>query len=210
MKRLALFIFAVLTQISTVMAQFEVVKLPYAYDALSPSISEETLKFHHDKHYTGYINKLNELTGGTPFSAMTLEEAMLNTDGAMFNNAAQAWNHEFYFAQLSATPQSAPTGKLLEAINATFESFDKFKAKMSTEAINLFGSGWAWLVADDNGALSIVAEPNAGNPMMKGLKPLLTIDVWEHAYYIDYRNARAEAVKNIWNVIDWKVIEERY
>ncbi len=209
MKRLSLILFALLTQL-TVMAQFDVKPLPYGYDALAPQISEETMQYHHGKHYAGYIAKLNQLTGGTPYAQMTLEDAMLNADGDMFNNAAQAWNHEFYFAQLSKNPQTAPTGKLAEAINAKFGSLSQFKDLFNGAAVTLFGSGWVWLVSDDAGALSIVSEPNAGNPLVNGLKPLLTFDIWEHAYYIDHRNNRSEAISKLWEVIDWKVIDSRY
>ena len=174
--------------------------LPYAYDALEPAISGETMRYHHDKHYAGYVAKLNELILDTPFAAQPLED----------NNAAQAWNHEFFFEGLSPKPQKAPSGKLLEAVNRSFGSFDGLKTQMGQTAAGLFGSGWVWLAEDGDGKLVVVAEPNAGNPMCRGLKPLLAIDVWEHAYYIDYRNRRADAVAALWDIVDWRVVEERY
>ncbi len=192
------------------MTQIEVKPLAYAYDALSPAISAETLTFHHDKHYAGYVNKLKELIVDTPFANMRLEDIVLRSSGAIFNNAAQIINHEFYFDQLSATPKLEPQGPLLDSISAKFGSLDRLKERMHSSALSLFGSGWVWLATDEQGALSIINESNAGNPLIQGLKPLLTIDVWEHAYYIDYRNNRAEAVSMIWNVIDWRVIETRY
>ncbi len=184
--------------------------LPYDYTALDPVISIETLTFHHDNLYAGYVNKLNELIVDTPFEKMAIEKIMQRSGGAIFNNAAQVVNHEFYFDQLSSEPQKEPTGRLLDAIVAKFSSFEKFKQRMLSSATSLFGSGWVWLVSDEEGVLSIMNESNAGNPAIHGLTPLLTIDVWEHAYYIDYRNNRAEAVEMIWNIIDWAVVEHRY
>lgn len=191
-------------------ARFQPRELPYAYNALEPQISEETLRFHHDKHYTGYVVKLNELIVDTPFAQQPLEDIIISSDGPLFNNAAQTWNHEFYFAELSPTPQHAPTGKLLEAIDKNFGSFDQFKAQMDKACASLFGSGWVWLVEDKSGKLAIMSEQNAGNPLRYGMKPLLTIDVWEHAYYIDYRNRRADSVTALWDRIDWKTVEQRY
>ena len=191
-------------------ARFQPRELPYAYNALEPQISEETLRFHHDKHYTGYVAKLNELIVDTPFAQQPLEDIIISSDGPLFNNAAQTWNHEFYFAELSPTPQHAPTGKLLEAIDKNFGSFDQFKAQMDKACASLFGSGWVWLVEDKSDKLAIMSEQNAGNPLRYGMKPLLTIDVWEHAYYIDYRNRRADSVTALWDRIDWKTVEQRY
>ena len=168
--------------------------LPYAYDALAPQVSEETLRFHHDKHYVGYVNKLNELILDTPYAQQPLEDIVVSADGAIFNNAAQMWNHEFFFDQLSPDGEARPTGALLKAIDADFGSFEQFKAQMEKAAVGLFGSGWAWLAEDKSGKLAIVTEQNAGNPMCHGMKPLMCFDVWEHAYYIDYRNRRADAV----------------
>ena len=163
-------------------------ELPYAYDALEPAISGETMRYHHDK----------------------LEDIVLSSDGAIFNNAAQAWNHEFFFGQLSPHPQKVPSNELSEAIDRDFGSFDGLKTRMAQAAAGLFGSGWVWLAENGSGELVVVGEQNAGNPMCRGMKPLLAIDVWEHAYYIDYRNRRADAVGALWNVIDWRVVEDRY
>lgn len=195
---------------STSGARFTVRELPYAYDALAPQLSEETLRYHHDKHYAGYVAKLNELILDTPFARQPLEDIVLAADGAVYNNAAQAWNHEFYFEELSPAPQTAPTGALLDAVVRTFGSVDALKERMNREAVGLFGSGWVWLAADRQGDLVIVATPNAGNPLRQGLVPLLCLDVWEHAYYIDYRNRRADAVAALWDRIDWKTVGERY
>ena len=191
------------------MAQFGVKPLPYDYTALGESISEQTLKLHHDKHYAGYIANLNKLVGGTPFASMTLEEVIVNSDGPIFNNAAQALNHEFYFDQFSATPKSAPEGALASAIEASFGSVDVLKEKIAESALKLFGSGWVWLVVDESGKLAVVSEANAGTPIVNNLKPLLTIDVWEHAYYVDFQNRRADSVAKFWDILDWAVIESR-
>ena len=171
---------------------------------------EETLRFHHDKHYVGYVNKLNELILDTPYAQQPLEDIVVSADGAIFNNAAQMWNHEFFFDQLSPDGEARPTGALLKAIDADFGSFEQFKAQMEKAAVGLFGSGWAWLAEDKSGKLAIVTEQNAGNPMCHGMKPLMCFDVWEHAYYIDYRNRRADAVAALWDRIDWKVVADRY
>ncbi|MDO4758191.1 MAG: superoxide dismutase [Rikenellaceae bacterium] len=189
---------------------FEPKPLPYPYDALSPAISEETMRYHHDKHYVGYILKLNELTAGTPYAAMPLEQIILESDGPLFNNAAQVWNHEFFFEQLTPKPHDGPKGPLLEAINRDFGSLDGLHTAIKDAAAALFGSGWVWLVENDQGELSILSTRNAGTPIRHGVKPLLTLDVWEHAYYIDYRNRRAEAVAATWRLIDWRVVEKRY
>ncbi|MEG1622260.1 MAG: superoxide dismutase [Alistipes sp.] len=190
--------------------RFQVRELPYAYEALTPQISEETLRFHYGKHYTGYVAKLNELVLDTPFADMPIEDIIATADGPIFNNAAQAWNHEFYFEALSPTPQNAPKGKLSEAINRHFGSFEAMKEQMSKACLSLFGSGWVWLVEDRLGNLSVVSESNAGNPIRYGMRPLFCIDVWEHAYYIDYRNVRADAVRALWSLVDWKTVEARY
>lgn len=190
--------------------RFEVKELPYAYDALAPAISEETIRYHYGKHYKGYVDKLNELVVDTPFASMTLEEIVKGSEGPVYNNAAQAWNHEFYFSALSPTARNTPSGPLMSAIDKWFGSFEALKAQMTKACISLFGSGWVWLVEEDSGRLSIISESNAGNPLRYGMKPLLGIDVWEHAYYIDYRNARAEAIKAIWPLIDWQTVEQRY
>lgn len=195
---------------TTTMGQIELRPLNYDYKALEPYISEQTLIYHHDKHLAAYVNKTAELIANTAFADATLEQIVLTADGALFNNAAQVWNHNFYFDQFSPTPQNKPEGKLREAIDTTFGSYKKLRERMTSEALSLFGSGWVWLVSDAHGKLKIVSKSNAGNPLTEGLYPLLAIDVWEHAYYIDHRNARAEGVNALWNVVDWKVIDERY
>ena len=190
-------------------ARFTPKELPYAYDALAPQVSEETLRFHHDKHYVGYVNKLNELILDTPYAQQPLEDIVVSADGAIFNNAAQMWNHEFFFDQLSPDGEARPTGALLKAIDADFGSFEQFKAQMEKAAVGLFGSGWAWLSVDKNGKLHITKEANGSNPVRAGLKPLLGFDVWEHAYYLDYQNRRADHVNKLWEIIDWDVVEKR-
>lgn len=184
--------------------------LPYAYDALAPQVSEETMRYHHDKHYAGYVNKLNELIVDTPFADQPLEDIILSADGPVYNNAAQMWNHEFFFDTLSPEAQTEPSGELKRAIERDFNSFESLKAQMNKAAAGLFGSGWVWLAEDRSGKLAIISEQNAGNPLRHGMKPLLCIDVWEHAYYIDYRNRRADAVEALWERIDWKTVGERY
>lgn len=184
--------------------------LPYAYDALAPQVSEETMRYHHDKHYAGYVNKLNELIVDTPFADQPLEDIILSADGPVYNNAAQMWNHEFFFDTLSPEAQTEPSGGLKRAIETDFNSFESLKAQMNKAAAGLFGSGWVWLAEDRSGKLAIISEQNAGNPLRHGMKPLLCIDVWEHAYYIDYRNRRADAVEALWERIDWKTVGERY
>lgn len=187
-----------------------IVELPYAYDALEPYVSAETLHFHHDKHYAGYVAKLAELTEGTRYADMSLEEIVRSSDGAIFNNAAQALNHVIYFEQLAPKAKHRPSGRLLRAIDERFGSLDELKKRMTNMATTLFGSGWVWLAADHDGELYILSKPNAGTPLTDGLIPLLCLDVWEHAYYIDYRNIRKDAIENLWQVIDWSVVDERY
>ena len=192
-------------------AKFTLPALPYEYTALEPAISEETLRYHHDKHEAAYIAKLNELIAGTPCESMTLEQIVCSSEGALFNNAAQAWNHRFYFEALSPAPQSRPEGAFAEAVDASFGSFEAMKEALAKACVALFGSGWVWLVADSKGALTIMSKSNAGNPLCcEGCRPLLAIDVWEHAYYIDYRNRRADSVAALWNVIDWAKVAERF
>ena len=189
-------------------ARFTPKELPYAYDALAPQVSEETLRFHHDKHYVGYVNKLNELIVDTPYAEQPLEDIVVSADGAIFNNAAQTWNHTFFF--LTLTPDQQPMPEKLAAVLARdFGSVEAFREAFTKAAVGLFGSGWTWLAQQPDGKLVIVAESNAGNPMTRGLKPLLTVDVWEHAYYIDYRNRRAEFVKNWWDLVDWQKVADR-
>ena len=189
---------------------FELPKLPYNLNALVPHISEETLEFHYGKHHLAYVNNLNGLIPGTQFEKASLETIIKNADGAIFNNGAQIWNHTFYFESFSKDGKRVPDGILAEAINKSFGSFDAFKEQFTKAAATLFGSGWAWLAKDDDGSLRILQESNAGNPLKKGLKPLITCDIWEHAYYIDYRNKRPDYIKSFWEIIDWNIISNRF
>ncbi|HDL89319.1 MAG TPA: superoxide dismutase [Fe] [Thermodesulforhabdus norvegica] len=185
----------------------ELPALPYAGNALEPYISAETLEFHHGKHHATYVTKLNGLIPGTEFENATLEEIITKSAaGPIFNNAAQIWNHSFYWNCLGPNSGGEPTGPLADAINAAFGSFDAFKAEMTDKSVNLFGSGWSWLVKDNAGNLSIVQTSNAGCPLTDGLTPLLTCDVWEHAYYIDCRNARPKYMENFWNLLNWDFV----
>ena len=183
-------------------------ELPYAPEALAPKMSRETLDYHYGKHLQTYVDNLNRLIPGTPYAEMPLDEIVRRADGAVFNNAAQAWNHTFFFRSLTPT-QSAMPETLAAKLAAEFGSVETFKEQFSKAAVGLFGSGWVWLAADRSGKLSIVAKPNAGNPMTDGLRPVLTVDVWEHAYYIDYRNRRADFVAAWWDLVDWKQVAER-
>ena len=193
------------------MGKFELMALPYAIDALEPVISKQTLEFHHGKHLAGYVNNLNGLLPGSGFENASLEDIVLKATGGMLNNAGQILNHELYFGQFSGEPtKSAPTGKLAEAIERDFGSFEAFKEAFQKGGATLFGSGWVWLSADKDGKLVITQEANAANPIQKGLKPLLTFDVWEHAYYLDYQNRRPDHLAALWQIIDWNVIEQRY
>jgi len=190
---------------------FELPALPYQKDALAPTISAETLEYHHGKHHAAYVTNLNTLVEGTAYADKTLEEIITSApDGAIFNNAAQVWNHTFYFSTFSPDGGGSPAGVLANAISGSFGSFDDFKAKMAASAIGNFGSGWTWLVKCADGELAIVNTSNAANPLSDNVIPLLTIDVWEHAYYIDYRNARPAYLEAIWNIIDWDVVASRY
>ncbi|MFO8066903.1 MAG: superoxide dismutase [Bacteroidales bacterium] len=185
---------------------FELPALPFDKDSLEPHISKNTLEFHYGKHHQAYVNKLNDLIKGTKFEKSSLEDIVKNSDGGVFNNAAQIWNHTFYWSCISPMGGGEPKGKLKDAINEDFGSFEKFKEEFSNAAATLFGSGWAWLVKDKQGKLQIMQESNAGNPMTKGLKPLLTCDVWEHAYYLDYQNKRPDYIKAFWEVVDWEKV----
>ena len=189
---------------------FELPKLPYAPDALIPRISAETIEYHYGKHHQAYVNNLNGLIPGTEFENSDLETMIRKAEGGIFNNAAQVWNHTFYFEAFSKDGPKAPAGDLGDAIQKSFGSFDSFREQFTKAAATLFGSGWAWLVKNNEGILEIVQESNAGNPLRKGLKPLLTCDVWEHAYYIDYRNRRPDYIKSFWEIIDWEKIAQRY
>ncbi len=178
-------------------------ELPYAKTALAPHISAETLDYHYGKHHQTYVTNLNNLIPGTEFEKMPLEEIIMKSSGGIFNNAAQIWNHTFYWHSLSPQGGGAPTGALGDAINKTFGSFDEFKKIFTQTALTTFGSGWAWLVKNKDGSLAIVSTSNAACPLTAGQKPLLTCDVWEHAYYVDYRNARANYVAAFWNLVNW-------
>jgi superoxide dismutase, Fe-Mn family len=182
--------------------------LPYAMDALEPHISRETLEFHYGKHHRTYVDKLNGLIEGTEFAAASLEDIVRKSSGGVFNNAAQVWNHTFYWHCLSPNGGGHPDGKLAAAIDASFGSFDKFKDQFSDKATTLFGSGWAWLVKQGDGKLAIVQTSNAETPLTGDATPLLTCDVWEHAYYIDYRNARPKYLEAFWNLVNWKFVEK--
>ncbi len=184
--------------------------LPYADDALAPAISAETVRYHYGKHERAYIDNLNKMIKGTEFEDMELEEIIRSSEGALFNNASQAWNHIFYFFTFSPSGAREPSGELRKAIDLQFGSFDDFKREFVDAGVRLFGSGWVWLVCDEDGKLMIVQKSNAGNPLTDGLIPLMTFDVWEHAYYLDYQNRRAEALDRIWSVIDWDVVSSRY
>lgn len=192
------------------MAKFELITLPYEANALEPVISAQTIGFHHGKHLQGYVNNLNAAIEGTPFAEMTLEEIVKKASGGMLNNAGQILNHNLYFQQFSKpVADNKPIGALAEAIHAQFGSFEDFQKAFVQAGATLFGSGWVWLSADADGKLVITQESNADNPIQKGLKPLLTFDVWEHAYYLDYQNRRADHLNALWQLVDWKVVEAR-
>lgn len=185
-------------------------KLPYSPDALVPVISEETINFHYGKHEQNYIDTLNSLIEGTDFQDMNLEDIICKSEGKIFNNASQAWNHIFYFFQFAPDGQKEPSGNLLDQIEKQFGTFEDFKTKVVEAGATLFGSGWVWLSADKEGALVISQGSNAANPMTEGLRPLLVFDVWEHAYYLDYQNRRKDYLDKLWDIVDWSIIEERY
>jgi superoxide dismutase, Fe-Mn family len=184
--------------------------LPYEQNALEPHISKETLEFHYGKHHQTYVTNLNNLIKGTEFADMSLEDIIKKSSGGIFNNAAQIWNHTFYWNGLSPNGGGQPSGKLADAINSTFGSFDKFKEEFTKTAVTTFGSGWGWLVKNADGSLALVSTSNAGNPMTSGQTPLLTCDVWEHAYYIDYRNARPKYVEAFWNLVNWDFVAKNF
>ena len=200
-----------LTSMLTIVMTYNMPKLPYAADALEPVISQETIDYHYGKHLQTYVNNLNALVPGSPFEGKSVEEIVATApDGGVFNNAGQVLNHTLYFLQFTPKPSKhEPTGKLAEAIRRDFGNFENFKAEMTDAATTLFGSGWAWLAEDRDGKLVIVKEPNGSNPLRQGLKPLLGFDVWEHAYYIDYRNRRTDHLAKLWDIIDWDVVESR-
>ena len=190
---------------------FAAVALPYAQDALAPVISAETIAFHYGKHLQAYINNLNAALPGSGFEGKTLEEIVKNAEGGIFNNAGQVLNHTLYFSQFKPYgAESEPSGALAAAIDRDFGSFQAFKEEFQKKGASLFGSGWVWLASDEHGRLQITQESNAGNPVRRGLKPLLTFDVWEHAYYLDWQNRRPDHLAALWQIIDWKAIENRY
>lgn len=190
--------------------KYELPQLPYLNDALEPIISKRTIEYHYGKHEQAYIDNLNRLIKGTLFEDTELEDIIKHSEGAVFNNASQAWNHIFYFFSFSPDSQREPKGKLRKAIDRDFGTFEKFKQIFVDAGTGLFGSGWVWLSSDLNGKLLITQGPNADNPLREGLTPLLAFDVWEHAYYLDYQNRRADALKALWAIIDWEVVENRY
>ena len=193
------------------MNKLELMSLPYAPESLEPVISKKTLEFHHGKHLAGYVNNLNGMLEGSPLAGLSLEEIVCKSDGGILNNAGQILNHNLYFGQFCAPKaDNSPVGKLAEAITRDFGSFEAFKDEFQKKGATLFGSGWVWLSADNDGKLIITQETNAANPIQKGLKPLLTFDVWEHAYYLDYQNRRPDHLAALWQIIDWEVIEKRY
>lgn len=187
---------------------FTLPELPYSKDALAPHISQETLEYHYGKHHQAYVTNLNKLITGTEYESMDLESIIKKSSGGVFNNAAQVWNHTFYWHCLSPNGGGEPTGKVAEAINKAFGSFAAFKEQFSDAAVKTFGSGWAWLVKDANGNLKIISTSNAGTPMTEDTTALLTCDVWEHAYYIDYRNARPDYVKAFWELVNWDFVAQ--
>jgi Fe-Mn family superoxide dismutase len=190
--------------------KFELVELPYATDALEPVISMQTIELHYGKHLRGYVNNLNSLIQGTKFENADLETIVKESEGGLFNNAGQVLNHNLYFTCFSPNGGGHPHGKLGAAIDAAWGSFEHFRKEFEAAGVGLFGSGWVWLASDKDGKLSITKEPNAGNPVTRGLNPLLGFDVWEHAYYIDYQNRRADHLGKLWEIIDWKAIEFKY
>ena len=185
-------------------------ELPYAMDALAPIISKETLEYHYGKHHQAYVTNLNNLIKGTEFENLSLEDIINKSSGGIFNNAAQVWNHTFYWHCLKPNGGGAPSGKLAEAINAKFGSFEEFKKQFTQTAITTFGSGWAWLVKNADGSVELRSTPNAQTPMTAGKTALLTCDVWEHAYYIDYRNRRPDYVAAFWNLVNWDFVAKNF
>lgn len=178
-------------------------ELPYAKDALTPHISEETLEFHYGKHHATYVTKLNAAIEGTDFAGKDLEAIVKSSDGGVFNNAAQIWNHTFYWNSLSSNGGGEPTGAVKDGIDAAFGSFDAFKEQFTAAAVGNFGSGWTWLVKNSDGSLAIVNTDDAETPLTTDATPILTLDVWEHAYYIDYRNVRPDYIAAYWNLVNW-------
>ncbi len=193
------------------MRKFELMELPYAQEALEPVISRETIALHHGKHLQAYVNNLNAALPVEHFESIPLKDIVMHSEGAIFNNAGQVLNHNLYFEALRAPSEdNHPTGKILEAIEAQFGSFEAFQKEFASKGATLFGSGWVWLSADNDGKLVITQEANAQNPVTKGLKPLLTFDVWEHAYYVDFQNRRPDYLAAMWQIVNWDVVEKRY
>lgn len=190
--------------------KFELPDLPYEKDALEPYISKETLEYHHGKHHKAYVEKLNKLIEGTSFEKRSVADIIQQSSGDIFNNAAQVWNHTFYWHCMSPQKGQQPQGRLSDKLKSEFGSFDEFKKRFAEAAVANFGSGWTWLVKNSNGTLSIVNTDDADTPIHTGGNPILTCDVWEHAYYIDYRNARAKYVEAFWNVVNWKFVQENF
>jgi Fe-Mn family superoxide dismutase len=188
----------------------ELPKLPYPMDALEPVISKETLEYHYGKHHKAYVDNLNKLIPGTEFEKMPLDEIIKKSSGGVFNNAAQVWNHTFYWHCMTPDSNKKPSGKLAQAIDKKFGSFDEFKKQFSETAVKTFGSGWGWLVKNADGSVELLSTSNAGTPMTQGKEALLTCDVWEHAYYIDYRNARPEYVEKFWDLVNWEFVEKKF
>jgi Fe-Mn family superoxide dismutase len=184
--------------------------LPYAMDALAPSLSKETLEYHYGKHHKAYVDNLNNLQKGTEFETMALEDIVKKATGGIYNNAAQIWNHTFYWNCLAPQGGGEPSGPLADAVSKSFGGFASFKEKFSNAAVTLFGSGWAWLVKGADGSLSIQQASNAGTPLKDGQKAILTCDVWEHAYYVDYRNARANYVEAFWRLVNWRFASDNF
>jgi superoxide dismutase, Fe-Mn family len=189
---------------------YELPSLPYVLTALEPHLSARTLEFHYGKHHQTYVNNLNNLVAGTKFENASLETIIREADGPLFNNAAQVWNHTFYFLGFSPEPALEPSGPLASAIISQFGSMNVFKEKFTKTAAAIFGSGWTWLVKKNDGSLDILATPNAVNPLREGQTPLFTCDVWEHAYYLDYQNRRPDYLHAFWNILDWKVVSDRF
>lgn len=195
---------------NTLTMAFKLPALPYGQSELTPVMSEKTISFHYGKHHQAYVNNLNSLIEGTGFKDASLEKIVLEDEGGIFNNAAQVWNHTFFFESLAPEGGEEPQGDLARAIERDFGSFGKFRDEFSKAGAKLFGSGWVWLVKNGSGNLDILQESNAGNPMVKGLTPVLTLDVWEHAYYLDYQNRRPDFINAFWDIVNWEKVGSRY
>ncbi len=189
---------------------FELPALPYGQSGLEPVMSEKTMGFHYGKHHQAYVNNLNSLIEGTRFANASLNDIVMESEGGIFNNAAQVWNHTFFFESVTPGGRGEPGEELARAIDRNFGSFEKFRDEFGKAGTTLFGSGWVWLVKNATGMLDIIQESNAGNPLRKGLTPVLTLDVWEHAYYLDYQNRRPDYIKAFWTIVDWQKVGNRY